>query len=668
MTHATTPRAHAALFGVLGTLASAAAPAAVIQVERVRAGAVDAGGLRLESTAATPERGAALTLTIERLGLAAAGAWRDLHYACTLEVAADDHWQCEGPLRARSSAGLARGKLRVGHDGARPYARFASGPTRVTAGADGAQARVEWRKLPLEWLGAMIGELMPSLRSPAGASDGTATIVATPRGWAADGTIAASAAGFDSSDGLVAASGLGIEATWRVVSAGTRLEIGVAAEARAGEALYSPVYVRIPSEGVRVALELARSGSAPWQVDAWSIEDPGVLSAAGRAALNADGGIAMLEATRLSAALATALPRYAAGPLAQRGLDGLQARGTLEAALRWPGHGPPHGRFELRLESLVDGAHRFGFDGLEASLRIAEPDDPASSVRWRGAQLHRVPIGAASARFSHDGARIALLEPLTLPVAEGEVVLEQAERTDRGEGASWSGALRVEAVALGPLTEAFGWPRFAGTLSGRVPSLRGSGGRVVLDGELQAQAFDGRIRVAQLAIERLFGVAPSLAADISFDDLDLGMLTGAFDFGTIEGRLDGRIAGLRLVDWGPVAFDAVLKTDREHSGKRRISQRAVNNLSAVGGGAAGIQQGVLRFFDTFGYAEIGLSCRLADNVCTMGGLDSANGGYTIVRGSGLPHLTVVGHQRRVDWPVLVARLKAAIGGTAPVVR
>ena len=35
-------------------------------------------------------------------------------------------------------------------------------------------------------------------------------------------------------------------------------------------------------------------------------------------------------------------------------------------------------------------------------------------------------------------------------------------------------------------------------------------------------------------------------------------------------------------------------------------------------------------------------------------------GFIIVRGSGLPRLTVVGHNRRVDWPTLVERL-AAVG-------
>ena len=63
------------------------------------------------------------------------------------------------------------------------------------------------------------------------------------------------------------------------------------------------------------------------------------------------------------------------------------------------------------------------------------------------------------------------------------------------------------------------------------------------------QLFDGTVQVSSLSMERPFGVAPSLSADIALDDIDLLALTGVFDFGSITGRLDGRIDDLRLVDW-----------------------------------------------------------------------------------------------------------------------
>ncbi|HJU40815.1 MAG TPA: hypothetical protein VJ724_14690, partial [Tahibacter sp.] len=178
--------------------------------------------------------------------------------------------------------------------------------------------------------------------------------------------------------------------------------------------------------------------------------------------------------------------------------------------------------------------------------------------------------------------------------------------------------------------------------------------------------FGGTINVTGVALERPFGVAPTLAADIAFSNLDLTLLTGTFDFGEISGRLSGYVNALRLVDWSPVSFDAQMQA--LDGGK--ISQRAVNSLSSVGGGGfvAGLQSSVLRIFDTFGYARLGIGCRLDNNVCRMRGLDSSAQGYTLVDGRGLPRIRIVGHQAQVDWPVLVERLKAATSGTSPIIQ
>ena len=74
------------------------------------------------------------------------------------------------------------------------------------------------------------------------------------------------------------------------------------------------------------------------------------------------------------------------------------------------------------------------------------------------------------------------------------------------------------------------------------------------------QLFGGTVQASSLSMERPFGVAPSLTADLALDDIDLQSLTGVFDFGSITGRLDGRIDALRLVDWSATAFDAELHT------------------------------------------------------------------------------------------------------------
>ena len=98
--------------------------------------------------------------------------------------------------------------------------------------------------------------------------------------------------------------------------------------------------------------------------------------------------------------------------------------------------------------------------------------------------------------------------------------------------------------------------------------------------------------------------------------------------------------------------------------KCRISQRAVQNLSSIGGTGGGVasalQTGFLRFFDTFRYARLGIACRLENDVCAMSGVEPAGGGgFYIVKGSGLPRIDIIGSGDRVAWSRLVQQLAAA---------
>jgi hypothetical protein len=126
------------------------------------------------------------------------------------------------------------------------------------------------------------------------------------------------------------------------------------------------------------------------------------------------------------------------------------------------------------------------------------------------------------------------------------------------------------------------------------------------------------------------------------------------------------------VDWQPVAFDAHLRTDKHLGVPQRISQRAVQDLSSVGDASivSSLQSRLIGLFDDFAYSAIGIDCRLADEVCQMGGLGTRGpDSFTIVQGGGIPWLTVVGINRRVDWPTLVERLVAVGKGEAkPEVR
>jgi hypothetical protein len=255
-----------------------------------------------------------------------------------------------------------------------------------------------------------------------------------------------------------------------------------------------------------------------------------------------------------------------------------------------------------------------------------------------------------------------------MPLLGGRLRLGELDwRPAAAQGQRLNTSLAVTGVDMATLSRTMGWPQFPGTLGGAIPSLRWADDRVELGGGLSINVFGGFVDVTRLSLQQPFGTSPVLAGDIAMRQLDLAAITSVFDFGGITGRMDGRVDGLRLVSWNPVAFKAQLLA----AGGGRISQRAVNNLSSLGGSGpgAGLQGMMLRLFKSFGYHRIGLSCALQAEVCHMGGLDGGKDGYTIVEGSGLPHLQVVGHQTEVDWPTLVRRLKAATEGTAvPQVR
>jgi hypothetical protein len=179
-----------------------------------------------------------------------------------------------------------------------------------------------------------------------------------------------------------------------------------------------------------------------------------------------------------------------------------------------------------------------------------------------------------------------------------------------------------------------------------------------MDGALRINAFDGTISATGVEMIEPFGRAPRLHANVDMKRLDLELLTRTFDFGTITGRADASVQGLELVNWQPSRFDLRIQSSAGTYPKR-ISQRAVQNISALGGAgaAAAIQRSLLRFFDQFGYERLGLSCRLANGVCEMDGIEKAPQGYVIVKGGGIPAISVIGYNRTVNWRELVDRLQ-----------
>jgi hypothetical protein len=140
--------------------------------------------------------------------------------------------------------------------------------------------------------------------------------------------------------------------------------------------------------------------------------------------------------------------------------------------------------------------------------------------------------------------------------------------------------------------------------------------------------------------------------------LSLEAVTQTFSFGRIEGRLDADLRGLQLIAWRPDRFDLHLYTPPGDDSRHRISQRAVENLTELGSGVpAGLSAGFLSIFEEFRYDRIDLQIQLHGDVAELDGLARPDGGYYLVKGSGLPRIDVIGRNRSVAWPDLVERLR-----------
>lgn len=478
---------------------------------------------------------------------------------------------------------------------------------------------------------------------------------------------------FSDAAGLNAGEDLDARLELRLTGAGSGGRTTAELVVDAGQIYLDPVFVdaRVAPVTVSAAGDI-ESESGRLRLTRVRLRHDGVASVDGELALAAGGELEALELRLPRSPLApiyrTYLQPFAVGSV----LDALAIGGHAAARLEW--RPPPDGwrvRLDLDDVDIDDGAGRFGVFGLRGRLDWSDgPRAGTTALGWQGGQFYRIDYGAGALEGRFSGRQFELEAPLEVPLLEGAVEVS-ALRADAIGTPEMSWQLRgsVQPMSLAALTRALSWPPFGGTLGGNIPLVTYAQGVVRVDGNLDITVFDGTVRVRQLSIRDPFGVIPQLRADVDVDALSLDALTGTFSFGNIQGRLKGRVHGLILKDWKPTAFDARFATPDDDDSRHRISQRAVQNLASLGGPGAVLSSTFLRIFDEFSYRRLGIACRLANGVCEMDGVAPAERGYYLVEGGGLPpRIDVLGFNRRVDWEVLLGRLRQIVTTDGPIIR
>lgn len=496
--------------------------------------------------------------------------------------------------------------------------------------------------------------------------------------------------------GTLATEGLGAraEVTFEARADGWQFAGGV--ESDTGQAYFDPVFVDFAKHPASLKLEPSQwTEGGRLTLNAFELEQPQTLAASGSAAFDFSGppDLLRLRLDIRQARFPAAYNSYVQPFLIGTPLDALESEGAASGEVVYEDAAFQTVRLKLDQVEVRDTKGRFAVEGVDGDLHWtaerAGETAPASRLSWRGGSAYKIAFGPADVELAAAGDDLRLLAPARVPLLDGALAIDTlAVENAAADEPEVRFEAELEPIDLGALTRALGWPEFGGTLGGRLPTLEYRDGVISLEGGLKAQVFDGEVAVSALRLEQPFGVLPRLTGNAKGRSLDLEKITGAFSFGKITGLLHADVEDLVMLNWQPVVFDARLYSAPRDEGlnfqdavaaatlgvignyDRRISQRAIDNISSIGGGPSGaLARGFMGFFDDFAYDRIGIGCKLARNVCHMQGLAPAEGGgYYIIRGRFLPRIDVIGYAREVSWPALVEQLKAATESQGPVVQ
>lgn len=463
-------------------------------------------------------------------------------------------------------------------------------------------------------------------------------------------------------DGLNAAEALAFDAQARLRRQGDAWQGDLTAKLSQGQIYSDPVFVEIV-EPASLSTELVFSRQAnTLGLGKLRLDWPGMLQVQADGRFDLGGMIMQDMVLRVRADdLAGLYPVLLQPLLLDSAMADASMAGTLDTRLSLRDGALHSLSLELSDLHVEDRQARFGIYGLDAGLHWrATGDSPTSVLSLGSGHVYQIDIGPTEASLIAQGDRLSLQAPLSVRLLDGVVTL-QALQLDglNGKGElAWQAAAQVDGLSLSLLSHKLGWPVLNGELNGRIPGLSYQERVMKLDGELAVQALGGEVSIRGLRLTDPMGSVPVFEAEADMRGLDLEALTKAFSFGRITGLLDGEIRDLQLVGWQPARFEADFYTSPGEGPRRRISQRAVDNLTELGNGfSVGLSTTFLRFFEDFAYDRIRLAVRLEGQTAELDGLAHSGGGYYLVRGAGLPRIDVVGRNRRVAWRDLVGRLK-----------
>ncbi|BCR05975.1 hypothetical protein DESUT3_30440 [Desulfuromonas versatilis] len=486
--------------------------------------------------------------------------------------------------------------------------------------------------------------------------------------------IAAEGLEYLSADGMAGLSGGHLQGRVSLSGSldGQRLELAADTGLGAGEVLYGAFYADISALQGRLALKgtyQPQAGELVAESFTFSAARIGALQGRGRhgpqgAQLEAAWALDQFDgpaAPYLRALLTAAAP----------GLKELRLRGALAGDLelrhtteQWRARGeirPAALGFALPGSPLeaqgCSGLIPFDLAGGASAMATGDAGGRLGALGCESLQAGPAALRRQPLEILVRPNRFAIRTPVVFNVAGGLLEIADAEIAMAGEGPEATARIRIADVDLERLTADLGAVPMTGAVSADLGQIRYAGGELETGGEAAISAFGGEIRIRDIRFREPFSSYPILQGDVDFTGIDLQQLTHTFEFGEMNGVVDGYVRGLRLFGKTPSHFTARLET--RDQGRRNISVKALNNLSILsqGGLSAALSRGIYRFIDFYRYRRIGIVCSLENDVFRLQGTARPGSDRYLVYGALLPpRIDIVAPARSISFKEMVKRL------------
>jgi hypothetical protein len=257
--------------------------------------------------------------------------------------------------------------------------------------------------------------------------------------------------------------------------------------------------------------------------------------------------------------------------------------------------------------------------------------------------------------------RLRFSQPIRLAIYGGTVEIRNLVWRDLiKDPRVFSLSVEMKDLQLQKLTEALGWYRFGGTLSGSIPKTELTSNVLRSQGQIQIEVFGGRVQIDKTEIENPFSSLPAIKADARFQNINLEQASETFEFGRISGILEGTVSDLVITNGQPAQLRADVHTVERPGSSQWISVEALNKITVLSSGGDGslVYGGIAGLFDNFRYSKMGFKASLKNDKLTLRGIESRDGKEFLVVGSLLPPtVNVISHTQQIGFRDLLKRLE-----------